>query len=243
MTPPELHILESAEAAARAAADFVAAAAGTQVSRRGLFTIALSGGSTPRRLYELLALPPHVGSVDWERWHVFWSDERCVPPDHQDSNYRMAWDALLDLVPVPAANIHRVRGEGSPAEAAKQYQEEVLQLFAPSAPAFDLVLLGLGEDGHTASLFAETDGLREKRRLVMANWALHLQGYRITFTFRLINAANAVAFLATERSKAEVVRQVLQPAPNLPLLPAALVRPTLGTVHWFLTRDAAALLK
>ena len=216
----------------------MALAAKSGPTQRGRFTVALSGGSTPRRLYELLATPAYAEKTSWERWHVFWGDERCVPPDHPDSNYRMAREALLDRVPIPPSQIHRIKGEAVPYDAAEAYEHELCQSFGEPTPAFDLVLLGLGEDGHTASLFPGTNGLEEERRLVMANWVPHLQAYRITFTLPLINAARNVAFLVTDGSKAEVLRKVLAPTPGDPLLTAARVQPRAGTLHWFLSKAA-----
>ena len=238
MSMPELHVLPTPEAAADAAAAFVAKLADEHGSAAGRFTIALSGGSTPRLLYQALACDPYAARVAWDRWRIFWSDERCVPPDHDESNYRMARQALLDRVGIPVQQIHRMRGEMEPEEAAAAYATEILD----TSPSFDLILLGIGEDGHTASLFPGTEALRERRKLVVANWAPHLQAHRITFTFPLINMAKNVAFLATDQSKAEVLRDVLETAQGEHTLPAAMVRPAQGIVHWFVTRDAARLL-
>ena len=235
---PELHVLPTPEEAAAAAAALVAKLADEHGSAAGRFTIALSGGSTPRLLYQTLACDPYAAGMAWDRWCVFWSDERCLPPDHDESNYRMAREALLDRVCIPAQQIHRMRGEIEPEEAAEAYASVVLD----TSPSFDLILLGIGEDGHTASLFPGTEALQERRKLVVANWAPRLQAYRITFTLPLINMAKNVAFLATDQSKAEVLRDVLEPAQGEHTLPAAMVRPAQGIVHWFVTRDAARLL-
>ncbi len=240
---PELHILPIPEEAAQAAAGFVADLAEECVSRRGRFIIALSGGSTPHKLYRVLATPPHTKKMTWDRWHVFWGDERSLPPDHEDSNYRMAREALLEHVPIPPPNVHRIRGEVAPQEAAEEYETVLREVFQTPLPSFDLILLGIGEDGHTASLFPGTQALQEQHRLVLTNWAPHLPNHRITFTFPLINAASTVAFLATDESKAEVLRWVLEPKPEEGVLPAAMVRPTRGTVQWFLTEEASRLLK
>ncbi len=238
-----MHVLPTSEESARAAAEFVSSLEEERTRTQGRFTIAFSGGSTPYRLYQLLASPSYREHIGWNRWHVFWSDERCVPPDHRDSNYCMAKEALLDHVPVPAGNIHRMRGEVTPGEAAEEYELELRAVFRPLEPIFDLILLGMGEDGHTASLFDRTDALQEEHRLVVANWVSHLQAHRITFTLPLINAASAIAFLVTDASRAGVLRRVLQPTPGDQVPPAAQVRPVLGTVHWFLTEGAASLLK
>ena len=155
----------------------------------------------------------------------------------------MAREALLDMVPLPTDNIHRIRGEATPQDAAAEYEEMLRRVFPGSRPALDLVLLGMGEDGHTASLFPGTAALEEEHRLVVANWVPHLQAHRITFTLPLINAASTVAFLVTDASKAAMVKQVVQPAPDDPALPAGRVRPASGTVHWFLTWAAASQLE
>ena len=239
---PDLHIAPSSDDVAREAAEFVADLAERRAHTQDLFTVALAGGSTPRSLYQLLASPPYAGRIAWDRWQVFWGDERCVPPDHRDSNYRMAREALLDRVPIPADRIHRMRGEAVPHDAAEEYEQELLDVFRSSRPVFDLILLGIGEDGHTASLFPGTDALEEKRRQVVANWVPHLRAYRITFTLSLINDASAIAFLVTEESKAGVLSEVLRPPPHVSVPPAALVCPVSGRVHWFLKRAAASQL-
>jgi 6-phosphogluconolactonase len=232
------HILPGPEEAVLALAEFIVALSRERIEADGRFTIALSGGSTPRCLYEVLASPPRLESVAWGRWHVFWGDERCVPPDHQDSNYRVARESLLGRVPIPKDQVHRMQGEANPQSAAEEYEGLLRRVLQGTTPVLDLILLGIGEDGHTASLFSDTDALLEKERLVVANRAPHFQAHRITVTIPLINAARAIAFLVTDESKAGVLRQVLKPASNEPPLPASLVRPAPGTVHWFLTAAA-----
>ena len=238
----ELHLLPTPEETARAAAEYIATLAEERVLTRGRFTVALSGGSTPRRLYETLASSPYAERLPWDRWVVFWGDERCVPSDHEDSNYLMAKRALLDRVPVLEENVHRMRGEAPPQEAAEEYQQVLRLVFGESTPSIDLVLLGIGEDGHTASLFPGTDALQEERRLVVANWIPALEAHRLTFTLPLLNAAGEVAFLVTDESKAEVLLQVLRPAPGAAIPPAALIRPASGKLHWFLSKAAASQL-
>jgi len=239
---PSLHVMRSHEEASRTAAQMVADLSARSLASHGKFTIALSGGSTPRLLYELLASPPYLGTIGWSGWGVFWSDERCVPPDHEDSNYRMAKESLLDHVPVPAANVHRIKGENVPHVAAREYEELLKGFFRSPEPVFDLILLGIGDDGHTASLFPGTLALGERSRLVLHNWVPEQQDHRITFTLPLINAARIIAFLGTAESKAEVLRRVLEPTPGESPLPAAMVRPSSNAVHWFLTQGAAKFL-
>jgi len=239
---PELHISATIEGASQDNARFVADLAQQCAAALGRFTIALSGGSTPRLLYQLLASPPLVEGMAWDRWQVFWSDERCFPPDHHDSNYRMAREELLDHVAIPDTNVHRMRGEDDPHEGAQAYDAVVRELFQSAAPSFDLILLGIGDDGHTASLFPGSQALQEQDRLVVDNWAPQVHAHRITFTLPLLNAAKVIAFLDTDESKAEVLRRVLEPKSGEEELPAALVRPGQGAVHWFLTDKAAKLL-
>ncbi len=238
----ELHVLPTTEEAAQAKAQFVAALAKECSTRHGRFTIALSGGSTPRRLYEVLASPTYSKEIAWDEWQVFWSDERCVPGDDADSNYRMARETLLDHVPIPENQVHRIKGEAAPHQAAKEYESIIERVLKSASPSFDLILLGIGDDGHTASLFPGTPALGEQDRLVVDNWVPHLQVHRITFTLPLINAAKVVAFLDTDENKAGVLRQVLDATPGEDMPPAGLVRPSKGVVHWFLTKAAAERL-
>lgn len=237
-----IHVLPTAEAMASAAAGFVAALAAEACRTRGRFAVALSGGATPGPLYEKLASPPHAGPLAWEGWQVYWSDERCVPPDDPGSNYGLARRTLLDRVRIPQGNVHRIRGEETPETAAAEYEQEVRGVSPDAVPGFDLILLGLGDDGHTASLFPGSDALLEKYRLVVANRIPGEDERRITFTLPLINAARVVAFLADGEAKAAAVQQVLQPAPGAAPLPAAGVRPRSGSLHWFLTAAAASRL-
>lgn len=243
MPMADVLVLPTPEQAVHDAAQFVAALAEDCSPSQGRFTIALSGGSTPRLLYQALASPPYAQRIAWDRWQVFWGDERCVPPDHEDSNYLMAERVLLDHVPIPPPQVHRMRGEVAPEEAALEYEDIVRNSFQVAIPSFDLILLGLGDDGHTASLFPGTQALQEEHRLVVPNWAPHLQVPRITFTLPLINAAREVVFLVAGQSKANAVTQVLGPSAQNSTLPAALVRPTNGSVRWFLDTEASSLLE
>jgi 6-phosphogluconolactonase len=241
-----VRVVADGEAAARAAAEEVVAAAAPGVSERGRFTIALSGGSTPRRLYALLAdaAGPFRARVAWERVHVFFGDERHVPPEDAESNFRMAREALLDHVPV--ASVHRMRGElPEAAEAAREYEADLGRFFAldpakDPPPRLDLVLLGLGPDGHTASLFPGTDVLGERRRWVAAPRVARLGTDRITLTLPVLDRARRVVFVAAGAEKAEAVARVLAPGDSPP--PAARVRPEAGALLWILDRAAAARL-
>ena len=230
-------VYPDADHLARAAAEHFATLAAEAIAARGQFTVALSGGSTPRAAYALLA----AEEVDWPRVHVFWGDERCVPPDHLDSNYRLAREALLDHVPLPAGNVHRIRGEINPEQAAADYERTLRSFFArrPEEPTarFDLILLGMGEDGHTASLFPGTAALHEQTRWVLAHYVDKLRAWRVTLTPVVINAAAQVTFIVAGAGKADQLRQVLAGPYQPDALPAQIVRPTDGRLLW-LTDEA-----
>ncbi len=243
MAPVEIHA--SAGDLARAAAALFAERAAGAVSARGRFTAALSGGRTPEALYTLLAKAPFATTIPWDRVHLFWVDERCVPPDHRESNYRLARERLLDHVPVPPANVRRMRGEMDPVEAAALYEGLLRDFFGlrgEPCPAFDVVFLGLGEDGHTASLFPGSPAIRESSRRVAAQYVDAQKGWRITLTPPAINAAQVVAFLVSGKGKAAAVRDVLEGPFRPGTLPAQVVRPSRGELRWMLDRDAAQLL-
>lgn len=224
-----------------AAEHFVALAAEANAAR-GQFSVALSGGSTPRATYELLATALFADRVDWPRVHVFWGDERAVPPHHPASNYRLARETLFDHVPIPAGNVHRVLSEGEPTRAAAAYESELRSFFRRHPlgpqPHFDLVMLGMGEDGHTASLFPGTAALSEETRWVVAHFVNQVSAWRITLVPAVLNAARQVTFLVRGRSKAAALARVLAGDP----LPAGLVRPDLGRVTWLVDHDAASEL-
>jgi 6-phosphogluconolactonase len=212
-------------------------------------SVALSGGSTPRVLYELLADPnePFRDRIAWDKTHFFFSDERHVPPDHPDSNYRMVNEALFSRVPVPPENVHRIPTENSNAEdAANAYEEELHRFFGPdlsdeAIPAFDVILLGLGEDGHTASIFPHSPVLHETKRWVAAPWVEKLNSYRITLTLPVLNNGKSVLFLVTGASKAEILRTVMNTDRNPDLYPAQAISPTSGAVLWLVDEAAARL--
>ncbi len=241
--PFELRRLTTPQDLFRAAAEEVIGAANHAMAQRGRFTIALSGGSTPKNLYALIAANAAT-SLPWDRMFFFWGDERHVPPDDPDSNYRMAKEALLSKVPIPAANIFRVPAENPDAAAAAEIYEETLRkFFAPAPgefPRFDVILLGMGPDGHTASLFPETAALRENSRLVVANWVEKLKTSRITFTLPLLNASRCVAFLVSGIDKAAALHEVLEGSAAGEKYPSKLVRPSNGKLIWMVDRAAAS---
>ncbi len=233
----ELEIVPSPHHLVRTAADRFVSLASEAIANRGRFAVALAGGSTPEPAYALLAEPPIVHKVDWTRVEVFWGDERCVPPDHPDSNYRMARRAFLDHVPIPEENVHRMRGELPPDEAVAAYRLE-LQKALGADGRFDLILLGMGPDGHTASLFPGTDAVDERTRSVVAVHVEALDAWRITLTLPVINAARRVIFLVSGEAKAETLARVYAGE----LLPAALVEPVCGELTWLVDRAAASHL-
>ena len=245
-TGPEVRVVADAGALAAEAAREVAAALGDAVRSRGRGAIALSGGSTPRRLYALLADEPWRSRLAWDRLAFFFGDERHVPPDDPQSNYRMAREELFDRVPVPPANVHRVAAEDPDvARAALRYEEEIRRDFglAPGElPRFDVVLLGLGPDGHTASLFPETAALAETRRIAVANRVEKLGAWRITLTYPVFDAAGLVLFLVAGEDKAETLCAVLE-GPPAPGLPARRIRPAAGRLLWLVDRAAASRLE
>lgn len=243
MTTVEIHA-SPGELARAAAALFAERAAGA-VSARGRFTAALSGGRTPEAYYALLAKAPFASQIPWDRVYLFWGDERCVPPSHKESNFRLARERLLDHVSIPPANVHRIRGEMDPVEAAALYEGELREFFGQhgeTCPAFDFVLLGLGEDGHTASLFPGSPAIRESLRQVSAQFVDAHKGWRITLTPPAINAARLAAFVVAGKGKAAAVRDVLKGPFRPGTLPAQAIRPSRGELRWMLDRDAAQLL-
>jgi 6-phosphogluconolactonase len=231
----------------RVAAQEFARLAQSAIGEAGRFAVALSGGNTPRGVYSLLA--EEYQDLPWNKVHVFFGDERNVPPDHLESNYRMAHEALLSRVALPAQNIHRFRTELGPESAASDYEQQLRSFFhlAPGQwPRFDLLLLGLGDDGHTASLFPGTSALAECSRLAVANWVEKFHAFRFTLTFPVLNHAAEVLFLVSGAGKAETLKQVLGPGsqPLFPAqpFPAQRIQPENGRLLWLLDQDAARLL-
>jgi 6-phosphogluconolactonase len=236
----ELVIVPDAEALAREAAQRLTNLARKAVESRGRFSVALSGGSTPGALYQLLAKLPYCSQILWAQVHLFWADERCVPPDDPGSNYRLAYEALIAGVPMPPENVHRVHGELRPKPAARAYDRELRRFFRAPRPRFDLVLLGLGSDGHTASLFPNSEALEETERLAVATTAFYdnRPAERVTLTLPALNAARQVLFLVSGLEKAEIVQAVLADVEGR--LPARRIRPVAGQLIWLLDAAAAA---
>lgn len=241
----EIRTLTTPQELFAAAAEEVVRAANEAVAQRGRFTIALAGGSTPKSLYNLLATNART-ALPWDRMFFFWGDERHVPPTDSDSNYRMADEAMLAKIPVPAANVFRMKTENPEAAAVAEDYEQTLrkffQLEPGQLPTFDLILLGMGPDGHTASLFPGTAALQEKSRLVFANWVEKLKTYRITLTLPVLNAARCVIFLVSGTDKAPALHAVLEEDVSGEQYPAKLVQPRQGKVIWLVDRAAASTL-
>ena len=226
-----VEIFDSAQELALAAAEYFVAQCPE--------TVALSGGSTPKLMFQILA-QQFRDEVAWSNMHFFWSDERHVPPDHPDSNYRMANEALLSHVPVTTDNVHRIRSENpDAAAAANEYEQTLIDVTKQTLPRLDLIFLGLGRDGHTASIFPGSDVLHETKRLVAAPYVEKFKSYRITMTLPLLNNGSSIVFLVSGAEKAEIVRAVIQGENKYP---AQAVIPTQGELIWMLDKDAALML-
>lgn len=244
---PEIQVFANAEALAQAAASEFVQQAHQAIQARGRFTIALSGGSTPKSLYALLATQPWRNQIPWNKIHFFWGDERHLPPSDPGNNFRMTQERLLFQVPIPQENVHRIKAENpDPRAAAAEYEQDLRQFFQlreHQFPRFDLVLLGMGSNGHTASLFPDTDAIHEQTRLVVAPWVEDLNSYRITLTPPVINNAVEIIFFVTGAEKAATLKAVLEGQYQPDRLPAQIIRPTQGKVVWMIDQAAAHLLK
>jgi 6-phosphogluconolactonase len=241
------YVEPDAAALAGRAAQYFTEMAGEAVAEGGRARIAISGGSTPKAVFELLADPnqPWRSRMPWECLDLYWVDERCVPPDHPDSNYRMTREVLLDHVPLSPSQIHRIEGELEPEMAADRYESELRNSFrleGAERPRFDLVALGMGSDGHTASLFPYTTALHEMNRLVACNRVPQLDSWRITLTWPVIDHASSVFFLVAGADKAEILKEVLAGPRDQERLPSQLIWPASGILTLFLDKAAAALL-
>lgn len=240
--PVEVKIVPDNATLARVAAREFHDLAETAIQQRGRFSVALSGGNTPRAVYSLLA--EEHKDLHWDKIHVFFGDERHVPPDHPDSNFRMASESLLSRVAIPDKNVYRIRAELEPEAAAKEYDDQLagfFQLINHDWPRFDLVFLGLGDDGHTASLFPGSSALSDVSSRVAANWVEKFQTFRITLTFPVLNHAANVIFLISGESKAQILSAVLRPGARK--YPAQGVQPENGRLLWLADQDAGRLLR
>lgn len=239
----KLEIYDNAKELAWAAAMRFASLAEQAIQERGRFTVALSGGSTPKATFSILAGKPFADALPWQAIYFFWGDERCVPPDHPDSNYRMANETLLGKIAVPRENTFRIPAEDEDHDrAAANYSETIRQFFNSDLPRFDLVFLGMGPDGHTASLFPGTTALQIKDRIAVANYVEKFQTYRITLTATAINNAENVIFLVAGEDKAATLKEVLEGERQPEKYPSQLIHPVNGELLWMLDEAAAAEL-
>jgi len=236
----KVSIFPDIEALSRAAAERFVSLSKAAVRSRGRFATALSGGSTPRRLYSFLGSSPYGENISWKKVHIFWVDERCVAPSHRDSNYKLVADELLLKAAIPEENIHRILGEEEPGPAAAGYEEELHSFFAPSRnPVFDLVILGAGVDGHTASLFPGSTLLQERTRAVVPVYREKPEINRVSLTLPVLNRAANILFLVSGIDKADIVYEVLANG-NRKQYPAGRVQPTDGVLSWFIDKAAAS---
>jgi 6-phosphogluconolactonase len=240
---PDIRVFENPQSLFEGAAEEFASQATAAVRSRGRFTVALSGGSTPRSLYCLLATR---ASLPWDKIYFFFGDERHVPPDNPESNYRMARESLLSKVPIPPENIFRVPAENPDTNKAADAYQQTLRTFFNTAPGsfprFDMILLGMGPDGHTASLFPGTAALQEKARWVVSNWVEKFKTDRVTLTLPVLNNAAVVMFLVSGRDKAGILKEVLEGTQPRELLPSKLIKPSNGELIWMVDQVAATQL-
>lgn len=237
-----MHVFENTNTLLTSLADFIVTHAADAIRTRGRFSFVLSGGSSPKKLFELLSSDEHKNKIDWTKVFFFFGDERNVPATHADSNYLMARKAMFEPLNIPAEQIFRMNTDLAPADAAADYESKLNTFFKGDKVAFDLVLLGLGDDAHTASLFPNTPVLHEKQKMVVSCFIEKVNMDRITLTAPCINQAHAVAFLVFGASKAEAIKHILHDERNIEKYPAQLIHPVEGQLHWYIDKPAAALL-
>jgi 6-phosphogluconolactonase len=238
----DVRIFSTRDEMADAASNLFYDAGQQAIDKRGVFHVVLSGGSTPVHMYRQIRSDRRIDRFNWENVFVYWGDERCVPPDHPESNYRLAKDELLGFLPIPIENIHRMKGETNPPDAAADYQTLLMNTFG-SRPEFDLIYLGLGDDGHTASLFPGLDISTDNHVWVQSVLVDKLQSYRLTLTPQAINSARQVAFLVTGEKKSEVVLEILGKQKSQERFPAEMISPNSGELVWLLDQNAARMIE
>ena len=241
MADPTIKVVPDSAAIAAEAAQKIIEIADAAIAAHENFSIALSGGSTPKTLFKLLATDPYSQHIDWNNWQIYFGDERCVPPAHADSNFRMARESLLDHVPIPPEHIYRMKGEIEPQQAAIEYGQLLKQNFGEGG--LDVILLGMGDDGHTASLFPHTAALGETSHRCVANYVEKLGVWRITMTAPFINRARHVIVMVSGAAKAQRIDQVLQGPPDPQTLPIQMIRPTNGEMLWIMDAGAAGMME
>lgn len=238
-----LHVFPTPSAFVEGVSCLLVQAIGRVADERGLCRLVLAGGNTLRRIYHRLGESPFREQIPWNALNLYWGDERAVPPDHPDSNYRMVREALLDHVPIPEEQIHRIPSEHPPEKAACLYEQELMKQFQGRFPEFDIILLGLGTDGHTASLFPNSRLLQNTEDWVATGYVSQERGWRISLTLPVLNRGERIYFLVSGKRKASIVRTIFNLSKPSYLYPASLIQPKHGELHWFLDVEAAALLK
>jgi len=238
-----LHIYKSPEQVSQALAEFITSAIETTLQKQDRFTWVVTGGNSPKQLYELLAAAPYRERIDWSKLHIFWGDERAVPYEDSRNNAKMTFDHLLSKVPLVREQVHIMNTSLSPEESAKAYEAILHQYFQPTGTSFDLVLNGMGDDGHTLSLFPHTPVIHEQQAWVTSFYLDAQQMYRITLTAPIVNRAAKVAFLTFGSNKANALYEVVKGAPNVDQYPSQIIKPASGELHWFVDEAAASLLK
>jgi 6-phosphogluconolactonase len=239
MLNPEIKVVADLPAMVEEAAGRIAAEAIRAINERQKFSIALSGGNTPKPVYERLTREPYRSGIAWEKVQIFFGDERCVPPDSDQSNYRMAKEAMLSKLPIPESNVFRIRGEIDPNQAAVEYGQLLKQQFGEGG--LDLILLGMGPDGHTASLFPDTEALNETKHRCVANYVEKFKSWRVTMTAPFINRAGVVTFVVSGADKAQRVAEVLVGPRDMRKLPSQMIQPANGRLIWLMDSAAAGM--
>jgi len=239
----ELHLFNNADDLSAGAAQWIAGCIADTLKKQDRYTIVLSGGSTPKKLHTLLAAAPYKEQIDWSKLHVFWGDERAVPFDDVRNNARMAFDTLLDLVPIPRNQVHIMRTDLEPEAAAAEYERILRRYFENDGASFDLVLLGMGDDGHTLSLFPGTHAVHEENKWVMAYYLKAQAMFRITMTAPIVNRSRKIAFLVAGAGKANALKHVMEGDYRPDTYPSQVIDPIDGEVHWFLDKAAGELLQ
>jgi 6-phosphogluconolactonase len=239
----KIEVLSDLEALSHRAASIFLDASKNSIKTQKRFAVALSGGLTPRRMYTLLGSKSYHDKIEWRHVHLFWADERCVPKENEESNFRLAYESFLSKISVPASNIHRVKGEEDPEKAGKDYENDMRKFFGISGiPVFDLTILGMGEDGHTASLFPDSKALEEKIRLALPVYMKRPKCDRVTLMLPILNNSAQILFLVSGPSKANIVNEILGKEGKKERYPAGLINPSRGNIIWLIDRQAAANL-
>jgi 6-phosphogluconolactonase len=237
-----IHVFDNTDKILTALADFIVTQAAGAIRNRGRFSLVLSGGSSPKKLYELLASDAYRQKIDWTKVYFFFGDERNVPATHSDSNFLMAKKAMFEPLSIPDGQIFKMNTDLGPAAAAADYEAKLNTFFSGAKIAFDVVLLGLGDDAHTASLFPGTPVLHEREKMVASCFIPKVNMDRITLTAPCINQAHVVVFLVFGASKAEAIKYIMKGERNIEQYPAQLIQPVSGQLHWYMDKPAAALL-